>query len=115
MRVMGKVAGAVRMAGMAVVFVIGIGIALVALDAKEQGLVGAWLDICRFLTDPFRGIVDLERGREHLQIGINWGIAALVYLALAIIAAKLLARLALSAGRSGSGRGRSRLGSRHAT
>lgn len=90
---MGLVVNVVRLAGLLVAFVIVVGIALVALDARESGqLVGPWLDVCRSLTDPFRGIVDLERGREKLQIGINWGIAAAVYLAVALILAALLAR-----------------------
>lgn len=81
------------MLGMAVFFVIAIGIALVVLDAKESNdIVRTWLDVARFLTDPFRGIFDLERGKEHLQIAINWGIAALVYLAIAMLIARLLRR-----------------------
>ncbi|HEV2061224.1 MAG TPA: hypothetical protein VGR12_00115 [Solirubrobacteraceae bacterium] len=91
---MARIAGVVMFLGLAVAFVIGVGIALVALDAKESNdIVGVWLDVCRFLTDPFRGIFDLERGREHLQIGINWGIAALAYLLAAILVARVLRRL----------------------
>ena len=88
---MSRLAGIVSMLGMAVAFVIAIGIALVVLDAKESNdIVGAWLDVARWLTNPFHGIFDLERGKEHLQIGINWGIAALVYLAVATLIARLL-------------------------
>jgi drug/metabolite transporter (DMT)-like permease len=90
---MARLAGLVAALGMAVAFVIAIGIALVVLDAKESNdIVRTWLDVARFLTDPFRGIFDLERGKEHLQIGINWGIAALVYLAVAMLIARLLRR-----------------------
>ena len=71
----------VRMIGFAVAFVIGIGIALVVLDANESSaIVEGWLDVCRFLVAPFDDIFDLERGKEHEQIAINWGIAAVVYL-----------------------------------
>jgi Na+/H+ antiporter NhaC len=88
---MGRIAGFVAFLGMAVAFVIGIGIALVVLDAKESNdIVGTWLDVARWLTDPFHGIFDLEKGKEHLQIGINWGIAALVYLVVAMVIARLL-------------------------
>ena len=88
---MGRLAGLVAMLGMAVAFVIAIGIALVVLDAKEANdIVSTWLDDARFLTEPFQGIFDLERGKEYLQIGINWGIAALVYLAVAMLIARLL-------------------------
>ena len=90
---MARLAGLVALLGMAVAFVIAIGIALVVLDAKESNdIVGLWLDVARFLTDPFRGIFDLERGKEHLQIAINWGIAALVYLLVATLIARLLRR-----------------------
>ena len=86
-------AGAVRMVGMAIVFVIGIGIALVVLDANEDSdIVRAWLDVCRFLTEPFDEIFDLRRGKEELQIAINWGIAALVYFAACMVVARLLGR-----------------------
>ena len=76
---------------MAVAFVIAIGIALVVLDAKESNdIVSVWLDVSRFLTEPFQGIFDLERGKEHLQIAINWGIAALVYWLLSMRLARVL-------------------------
>jgi hypothetical protein len=87
-------ASALRLLGMALVFFIGIGIALVALEANEDSeIVAAWLDACRFLTGPFDDIFDLERGKEHLQIAINWGIAAVVYFALCVLAARVLGRL----------------------
>ena len=88
---MARVAGVIAFLGMAAAFVIVIGIALVVLDAKESNdIVRAWLDVSRFLTEPFQGIFDLERGKEHLQIAINWGIAALVYLVLAMVVARVL-------------------------
>ena len=90
---MARVAGFVAMLGMAVAFVIAVGIALVVLEARESNdIVSTWLDVARFLTEPFQGIFDLERGKEHLQIGINWGIAALVYLVVAMLIARLLRR-----------------------
>ena len=92
---MGKLAAAIRMAGMAVAFFIAIGIALVALDAKEEGLVNFWIDTSRSITEPFHGLVDLEKGREHLQIGINWGIAAAVYLGIALLVSRLLVGMRL--------------------
>ena len=95
---MGRIAGFVAFLGMAVVFVIGIGIALEVLDAKKSNdIVSTWLDVARWLTDPFHGIFDLERGKEHLQLGINWGLAALVYLIVAMLLARLLRRVRLPA------------------
>ncbi len=105
---MARLAGLVATLGMAVFFVIAIGIALVVLDARETNdIVSTWLDVSRWLTDPFRGIFDLERGKEHLQIAINWGIAALVYLLIATVIARLL--------RSAGGGGRSFMRRRRAT
>ena len=91
---MSRVAGFVGLLGMAVAFVIAIGIALEVLDAKETNeVVRGWLDVARFLTEPFHGLIDLERGKENLQLGINWGIAAVVYLVVATIVARLLSRV----------------------
>ena len=91
---MAVVANAIRLAGLLVAVGIGVGIVLVVLDAKETGqLVGPWLDACRFRTEPYDRLIDLERGRERLQIAINWGIAALLYLAAAVLIAKLLLRV----------------------
>ena len=88
---MARIAAVVHLLGMAVVFVIAIGIALVCLDAKESNdVVGTWLDAARWLTNPFHGIFDLERGKEHLQTAINWGIAALAYWLVAILIARVL-------------------------
>ena len=90
---MGLVINLLRLAALLVVVVIGVGIAFVVLDAREKGtLVGDWLDVCRTLTEPFDRLIDLERGREELQIAINWGIAAIVYLVAALLVAALLAR-----------------------
>jgi hypothetical protein len=89
------IANLLRLAGLLVALVIAVGIALVVLDAKEDGtLVGSWLDVCRFLVEPFDRLIDLERGREELQIAINWGIAALVYLGVALLLGALLLRAA---------------------
>ena len=88
---MGRIAGFVAFLGMAVVFVIAIGIALVVLEARESNdIVTAWLDVSRWLTEPFHGMFDLERGKEDLQLGINWGLAALVYFVVAMVLARLL-------------------------
>jgi len=98
------VANLLRLAALLVVVLIGVGIAFVVLDAREDGtLVGDWLDVCRTVVDPFDRLIDLERGREELQIALNWGIAALVYAGAALLLAALLVR-------AGRGRGRVRPG-----
>jgi hypothetical protein len=89
------IANVLRLVGLLVALVIAVGIALVLLDAKEDGtLVGSWLDACRVLVEPFDRLIDLERGREDLQIAINWGIAALIYLTVALLLGALLIRAA---------------------
>jgi hypothetical protein len=93
MRVLGRVATAVRLLGMAIAFVIAVGIAVSVLDAKEQGVMAGFLDVCRFLVDPFRGLVDLRDGREELQLGVNWGIGAVTYLLAGLLLGALVARL----------------------
>jgi hypothetical protein len=88
---MTRLAGLFALLGMAIAFVIAIGIALVCLDARESNdIVRVWLDVSRWLVDPFRGIFDLERGKEHLQTAINWGIAALVYWLAGMLIARVL-------------------------
>ena len=90
----------VRFIGFAIATVIVFGILLVVLDAEESnGLVSAILDVARWFTEPFRGIFDLEKGKEHLQIAINWGIGAVVYALVAILIARLLTMAALGGAR----------------
>ena len=91
---MGAVINLIRLAGLLVAVGIAVGIAFVVLDARERDtLVGDWLDVCRTVVDPFDRLFDLERGKEHLQIAINWGIAAVVYLGAALLVAGLLGRV----------------------
>ena len=96
----------IRLIGALVALVIVVGIVLVVTDAKESNaIVNAWLDVARWLTEPFRGLFDLAKGKEDLQIAVNWGIAALVYFAAAAILAKLLTAASLGRARR-SRRGR---------
>lgn len=89
---MGAIINVIRLAGLLVFVGIAVGIAFVVLDANERDtLVGEWLDVCRTVVDPFD--LDLERGKGHLQIAINWGIAAIVYLVAALLVAGLLGRV----------------------
>ena len=79
----------IRFLGAAVAFVIVIGIALVLLDAKESnGIVSAWLDVSRWLTDPFQGLFNLDDNKA--QLAVNWGLAAVVYLIVAAVLARLI-------------------------
>lgn len=77
------VARAIRAIGVAIAVALAIAVVLVVVDANEDnGLVGAVIDVGRFFAEPFRQIIELDD--NDLQIAINWGIAAAVYVALAL-------------------------------
>lgn len=67
------------------------GILLIVLDANQSNsIVSAVHDAAKFLVGPFDGIF---KPHDHkLAIAINWGIAALVYLAVGRLIARLLMR-----------------------
>lgn len=84
-------ARAVRTVTMLVVGLIVVGILLVLLEASQSnGLVEALLDAARWLVDPFAGIFNLD-GRKA-TVAVNWGLAALIYGAIGMLIARLLAR-----------------------
>ena len=85
------VARVIRVITLVIVGLIVIGILLVVLEANaSNGLVEIFLDIANFLVDPFKGIFDLD-GRK-LTVAVNWGLAAVVYGAIGMLIARLLAR-----------------------
>jgi len=66
-------------------------ILLVVLEAnRDNSIVEALLDAGRFLAGPFKDIFDLSD--RKLEVGVNYGIAALVYLAVAALIGRLLRR-----------------------
>ena len=68
-----------------------LGIVLVVLEAnRSNDLVDLILDIARFLAGPFKDMFDLENRKA--EVAVNWGIAAVVYLVLANVVARLLRR-----------------------
>jgi len=92
----------IQAVGWIIAAVIAVGVLLVVADANEgNALVAAMLDVGRFFTDPFRRIIDLERGKEHLQIAINWGIAAVAYVLVASLVAGALRAVAERSDRGG--------------
>ena len=89
---MGFVLNIIRAAGWVIAGVIVLGIVLVVADANEDnGLVAAILDVGRFFAKPFRNIFELDD--NDLQIAINWGIAAIVYVVIAMLIVALLSKL----------------------
>ena len=68
-----------------------IGILLVVLEANRSNeLVQAVRDAAQFLAGPFDGLFTLERNK--VEVAVNWGIAAIVWLLLGRLIARLLLR-----------------------
>ena len=77
-------------AGIIAVLIV-VGILLVVLKANPANdIVDALRETARFFAQPFDAIFELERRRP--EIALNWGIAAVVYLVVARLIAKLLTR-----------------------
>ena len=71
--------------------IIVIGILLVVLGANQSNtLVEAGTDAARWLAGPFRDLFTFDSHKT--TIAVNWGIAAVVYLAVGRLIARLLAR-----------------------
>lgn len=80
-----------------------LGILLVVLEANEDnGIVAAILAAARYLARPFDEMFNLDDPK--IEIAVNWGIAAVVY----IVAGALIVALLAAIGRSVAGRGRRR-------
>jgi hypothetical protein len=68
-----------------------IGILLVVLGANQSNeLVKAIMDAARWLAGPFRDLFSLDSHKA--TVAVNWGIAAVVYLAAGRLIARLLLR-----------------------
>jgi len=86
-----SLARAVTLAATAVAVVLVAGILLVVLEAnRSNDLVQVVRDAARFLAGPFDGLFSLERNK--VEIAVNWGIAAVVWLLLGRLVARLLLR-----------------------
>jgi hypothetical protein len=79
------------LAGTVVFLVIAAGILLTVLGAnRDNEVAGAVLDAARWLAGPFDGLFDIRNRKT--EIAVNWGIAAVVYAAVARLLARLLLR-----------------------
>ena len=86
-----SVARAVIMIASAVALVLIAGILLVVLEANRSNeIVQVVRDAAAFLAGPFDGLFTLER--QKVEVAVNWGIAAVVWYALARVIARLLLR-----------------------
>jgi hypothetical protein len=85
------IARAVRMIAGLVAAIIVVGILLVVLEANTSNdVVNALVDAAKWLAGPFRGIFSFS---DHkLEVAVNWGLAAAIYLAVAMLIARLAAR-----------------------
>jgi hypothetical protein len=84
----------VRFVAYAVAGLIVAGILCHVLEASPTNdIVSALYDVDGWLVGPFKGLFDLDDAK--LQIAVNWGLAAAVYLAVGLLIARLLARAAL--------------------
>jgi hypothetical protein len=89
-----------RLAGGLAAGLLAAGVVLYVLDVPESSWVAAAvMDASRFLASPFRRIVVLDD--NDLQVAINFGIAAAVYLLAATAFARLARRYAETPPRRG--------------
>ena len=84
-------ARAIAIVASAVALILVVGIALVLLKANPgNSLVGTIHDAAAWLAGPFDQLFDLERKR--VETAVNWGIAAVVWLVVGRLLARLVAR-----------------------
>ena len=87
----GWLARGVRLLAGVVALIIAVGILLVVLDANpNNGIASAVHDAGRWLVGPFDGLFSFHSAK--VALAVNWGIAAVVYLALAALIVRLLRR-----------------------
>lgn len=87
----GGLARIVNLIGRLVAAVLVATILLVVLEAnRDNAIVEAVLDAGRFLAGPFKDMFDLDNRKT--EVAVNYGIAAVVYLALAGLIGRLLRR-----------------------
>jgi hypothetical protein len=83
------IARIVRLVAGVVVGLIAIGIALVVLGAnQDNSIVSTLVDWARWLTQPFHDVFTVDSSKWNTAL--NWGLAALVYAAVAALIVRLL-------------------------
>ncbi len=92
---MGTLAQLVRLAAGVVAAIIAAGILLVVLEANPTNdIVSAVHDAARALAGPFDGMFTLDSAKA--TIAVNWGIAAIVYLIVGALIARLIAAIGIA-------------------
>jgi hypothetical protein len=79
--------------GTVVAAILVLGIALIVIGAnRDNEIVGAALDAARWLAGPFDRLFTLDNPKT--EVAVNWGIAAVVYYAIARVVARFMVRRA---------------------
>ena len=85
------VARILQLIASAVAVILLVGILLVLLGANQQNdIVGALLDAARWLAGPFANMFELDSRKA--EVAVNWGLAAVAYLVVANLIARVLVR-----------------------
>jgi hypothetical protein len=91
----GTLARLVRLAAGVVAAIIVAGVLLVVLNANPTNdIVSAIHDAARALVGPFDGMFTLDSAKATLAV--NWGIAALVYLIIGGLIARVIAQIGIA-------------------
>ena len=89
------IARIVRLVAGIVVGLIVIGIVLVVLGANESNQIVSWFhDAASWLAQPFKNVFHLKNAKANTAV--NWGLAAVVYAAVAAVIVRLLASAGLA-------------------
>jgi hypothetical protein len=94
----GALARLARLVAGVIAGIIALGILLVVLKANpDNSIVSAVHDAARSLVGPFKGMFQLDDARA--AVAVNWGIAAVVYLILGALIARLIQMVGIGARR----------------
>lgn len=82
----------VSLIGAVVAVIIIIGILLFVLEAnRRNGIVQVFNDVTKWLVGPFDKLFELKKPK--VENAVNWGIAAVVWFAIAALIARVLRRI----------------------
>jgi hypothetical protein len=85
----------IRLAAGIVAAIIAAGILLIVLEANPSNdIVSAVDDAARALVGPFDGMFELDDPKA--AVAVNWGIAAIVYLIIGALVARLIALIGVA-------------------
>ena len=86
-----SIARVVTLVATAVAAVLVLGIVLVVLEAnRSNDIVQVVRDAAQFLAGPFDGLFKFDRNK--VEVAVNWGIAAVVWLLVGRLISRLLLR-----------------------